>query len=91
MPPKKAGIPKSKQFEGIKEMPTPRTTKRPIWADPKVRRAYGFDDGMMARKANRLPTWGNRSHLYRPAHPFDAKYGEGFWAGWDAYVPVSEG
>jgi hypothetical protein len=52
---------------------------------PQIRFERGYNDGQAARERNRLPLWAaNKSHAYRPKHPFDAKYGEGFWAGWES-------
>lgn len=48
---------------------------------PAERRNWGWWDGKAAAERNRWPEW-NKSHVYRPAHPFDRPYGEAFWAGW---------
>ena len=49
--------------------------------DPQIRTNWGYWDGVAARERGcRLPAWAHCA-VYRAKHPFDQKYGEGFWIG----------
>jgi len=46
-----------------------------------IRRNWGYWDGQADRAAGRPgPAWA-KSHQFRPKHPFDKPYGEGYWIG----------
>lgn len=49
-------------------------------SEKMISRNWGYWDGVSARERGRFPLWA-KSHQYRPAHPFDRYYGEGFWIG----------
>lgn len=48
---------------------------------PAIRRNWGYWDGRNYRAMDQLPEWA-RANQYRPQHPHDKPYGEGFWVGW---------
>ena len=55
--------------------------------NPIIRTNWGYWDGVAAReRGNRYPEWA-KSYIYRPSHPFDQKYGEGFWIGFYNETP----
>lgn len=49
--------------------------------DAAMRFNSGYWDGKAARERGRLPVWAKPSR-FRPDHPFDRFYGNGFWDGW---------
>lgn len=49
--------------------------------DPQIRINRGYWDGVSARERGcQYPVWA-KSWIARQSHPFDQKYGEGFWVG----------
>lgn len=58
--------------------------------NPQIRMNRGYWDGVADRERRRTgPMWAKgRTHVYRCTHPFDAKYGEGYWIGfYDEVAP----
>lgn len=48
--------------------------------NPMIRTNRGYWDGVADRERGRWPIW-NKPSVYRCRHPFDQKYGQGYWIG----------
>ena len=55
--------------------------------DNIIRHNWGYEDGKSDRARGKAgPVWA-KCYLYRPRHPFDKHYGEGYWKGYYGEAP----
>lgn len=55
--------------------------------NPMIRTNRGYWDGVADRERKRTgPIWG-KTAVHRCAHPFDQKYGKGYWIGFYNETP----